>query len=184
VPRLDNRNWGASLKVEQELGTLTLTSITAYRDSKTRLRWDIDFTPVPHFQGDLRDLEHQFSQELQLSSGESKALTWTAGVYYFRARGIYDPSQVFSSDTPNNLFGPFQSVLLFGNQLTESISGYAQGTLAIAPETNLTVGARYTYERREIDGRTEAIAFGQTTPPTLLGVTPHAETSFRKPTFR
>jgi iron complex outermembrane receptor protein len=66
VPRLDNRNWGASLKVEQELGTLTLTSITAYRDSKTRLRWDIDFTPVPHFQGDLRDLEHQFSQELQL----------------------------------------------------------------------------------------------------------------------
>lgn len=184
VPRLDNRNWGASLKVEQELGTLTLTSITAYRDSKTRLRWDIDFTPVPHFQGDLRDLEHQFSQELQLSSGESKVLTWTAGVYYFRARGIYDPSQVFSSDTPNNLFGPFQSVLLFGNQLTESISGYAQGTLAIAPETNLTVGARYTYERREIDGRTEAIAFGQTTPPTLLGVTPHAETSFRKPTFR
>lgn len=184
VPRLDNRNWGASLKVEQELGDVTLTSLTAYRDSKTRLRWDIDFTPVPHFQGDLRDLEHQFSQELQLSSAGDGPLTWTAGAYYFRARGIYDPSQVNSSDTPNNLFGPFQSVLLFGNQLTESISGYAQGTYALTPQTNLTLGARYTYERREIDGRTEAIAFGQTTPPILLGTTPHDETSFKKPTFR
>ncbi|MBB3359752.1 MULTISPECIES: TonB-dependent receptor [unclassified Novosphingobium] len=184
MPRLHNRNWGVSLKLEQQLGTVALTSITAYRDSNSRLQWDIDFTPVPHFAGDLRDLERQFSQEFQLSSRSGGPLTWTAGAFYFRARGIYDPSQVFSSDIPNNLFGPFQSVLLFGNQLTESISGYAQGTLAVTPTTNITLGARYTYERRTIDGRTEAIAFGQTTPPILLSTTPHDEISFKKPTFR
>ncbi|MGQ4827600.1 hypothetical protein, partial [Enterococcus faecalis] len=36
VPRLENRNWGASLKLEQKLGDITLTSITAYRDAKSR----------------------------------------------------------------------------------------------------------------------------------------------------
>lgn len=183
VPRVDNRNWGVSLKVQQDIGNVTLTSLSAYRDAKTHLQWDIDFTPVPHFQGNLWDLEHQFSQELQLSSADGGAFTWTAGAYYFRARGIYDPSQVFSTDAPNNLFGPFQSVLLYGNQLTESISGYAQGTLALGQGTNLTGGVRYTHERREIDGRTDAIFFGAT-DQINLGVTPHAERSFSKPTFR
>ncbi|MCW2338886.1 outer membrane receptor protein involved in Fe transport [Sphingobium sp. B2D3A] len=183
VPRVDNRNWGVSFKLDQDIGDLTLSSITAYRNSNTNLRWDIDFTPVPHFEGNLVDLERQFSQELQLSSGGSGPLTWTAGVYYFRARGIYDPSQVFSRDVPNNLFGPFESVLLFGNQLTESLAGYGQGTLSLTPETKLTVGARYTYEQREIDGRTEAIAFGSPAR-VLLGTTPHDEISFKKPTFR
>jgi len=183
VPQLDNRNWGVSMRVEQEIGDLTLTSTSAYRDAKTRLRWDIDFTPVPHLEGDLTDLEHQFSQELQLSSGGSGPFIWTAGAFYFRARGIYDPSQVFSRDTPNNLFGPFSSLLLYGDQLTESIAGYAQGTLKLGSDTNLTLGARYTSERREIDGRTEGIAFGSTTP-ILLGTTPHDAITFKKPTFR
>lgn len=183
VPRVDNRNWGLSLQVDHDLGDVTFSSISAYRDSDTRLRWDIDFTPVPHFEGDLTDLERQFSQELQLSSNGSGPFVWTAGAFYFRARGIYDPSQVFSRDTPNNLFGPFESILLFGDQLTESIAGYGQGTLALGPDTNLTLGARYTYEKREIDGRTEAIAFGDTTP-VLLETTPHDEISFEKPTFR
>lgn len=183
VPRVDNRNWGVSLKVDHHLGDVTLSSITAYRNANTNLRWDIDFTPVPHFEGNLVDKERQFSQELQLSSAGSGSLTWTAGVYYFRARGIYDPSQVFSSDVPNNLFGPFSSLLLFGDQLTESIAGYGQGTLSLAPDTKLTVGARYTYEKREIDGRTEALAFGSPSR-ILLGTTPHDEISFEKPTFR
>lgn len=182
-PRLDNRNWGVSLKLDQYIGDVTLSSITAFRESKTLLNWDIDFSPVPHLEGDLTEIERQFSQEIQLSSGSKGPLTWTAGAYYFRARGIYDPSQVYSSDTPNNLFGPFFSILGYGNQLTESVAGYGQGTLAITPDTNLTLGVRYTYEKREIDGRTEAIAFGSTTP-TLLGVTPHNELSFEKPTFR
>lgn len=183
VPRVDNRNWGVSMRIDQEFGDLTVSSITAYRDSNTHLRWDIDFTPVPHFEGNLVDLERQFSQELQFSSDDSGPLVWTGGIYYFRARGIYDPSQVFSRDVPNNLFGPFESVLLFGNQLTESIAGYGQGTLALGPDTNLTLGARYTYEKREIDGRTEAIAFDD---PSIvpLGTTPHDEISFEKPTFR
>ncbi|WP_343525427.1 TonB-dependent receptor [Sphingomonas sp.] len=183
VPRLDNRNWGVSMRIDQEIGDVTLSSITAYRDARTRLRWDVDFTPVPHFEGDLIDLENQLSQELQLASGGSGPFVWTAGVFYFRARGMYDPSKVISRNVPNNLFGPFESVLLFGDQLTESIAGYGQGTLKLGSNTNLTLGARYTREKREIDGRTDGIAFGSTTP-VPIGTTPHAEITFKKPTFR
>lgn len=182
-PRLTNRNWGASLKLVHDFDGVTLSNITAYRHARTHLNWDIDFTPVPHFEGDLSELEKQFSNEFQLSSSGSGPLVWTAGVFYFRARGIYDPAKVFSLDAPNNLFGPFDTISPFGNQLTESVSGYAQGTYEFLPETNLTLGVRYTHERREISGRTEATAFGDPTP-ILLGTTTPDTVSFNKPTFR
>lgn len=182
-PRLNNTIWGTSLRVEHDFGGVILRNIAAYRRSKTFLNWDIDFTPIPHFHGDLDEIEKQFSEELQLSSDNSGPFVWTAGIYYFRARGIYDPSKVISLDVPNNIFGPFDTVSLFGNQLTESIAGYAQGTLEVLPETNLTLGVRYTHEKREIDGRTEATFFGDPTP-ILLATVPHDELTFEKPTFR
>ncbi|MDZ7894875.1 MAG: TonB-dependent receptor [Sphingobium sp.] len=182
-PRLRNINWGASLKLVHDFDGVTLTNTTAYRRARTFLNWDIDFTPVPHLEGDLRELERQFSNELQLSSSGSGPLKWTAGVFYFRARGIYDAATAYSRDVPNNLFGPFEAVIPYGNQLTESVSGYAQGTYEIVPDTNLTLGARYTYEKRSITGRTEGLPFGATTP-VLLGVTTPASITFKKPTFR
>lgn len=182
-PRLTNRNWGVSVKVAHEFDGVTVSNLTAYRHSRTHLHWDIDFTPVPHFEGDLHELEKQFSNELQISSNGAGPLVWTAGAFYFRARGVYDPAKVYSLDRPNNLFGPFDTISPFGSQLTESISGYAQGTMEVVPDTHLTLGVRYTHERREVTGRTEATAFGSPTP-IVLGVTTPASLTFNKPTFR
>ncbi|MEY2854743.1 MAG: hypothetical protein RL030_1875 [Pseudomonadota bacterium] len=178
-PRFTNRNYGASLKFEQDVGFATLTSLTAYRDSKSSLFWDVDFTPVHHLTGDLVNLETQFTQELQLSSAADSQLQWTAGLFYFDAVGKYDPAGVTSG---NGLFGPFTRVDPYGEQATRSVAGFGQGTYGIAVDTNLTIGVRYTTEKRTLSGYTNG--FIGDSPAIPLGTTPKKSVTFSKPTYR
>ena len=186
TPHLYNRNFGFSLKFDQSLGFADLSNIIAYRDSLTRNIFDVDFTSVPFLNGDpLIQDEKQFSEEFRISSPISSALKWQAGIYYFRARGKYDPNRaVFPNTNPllNPIF-PLGAIVTYGNQLTESVAGYAQATYEFLPETNLTLGARYTYEKRTIVGRDE----GELLDGTSIGVLaayPKDSLTFKKPTFR
>jgi outer membrane receptor protein involved in Fe transport len=178
-PLFRNTNGGASLKVEQSFAALNVTSLTAYRNSRTSLYWDVDFTPTPHLTGDLRDLESQISEELTFSSKPADTLTWQAGVFYFHADGSYDPAGVYSND----LFGPFHYVAPFGRQVTDSAAVFAQATFELAEATNLTLGTRYNHEKRDISGHTDGYLDG-IDAPVSLGVTPPASLSFNKPTWR
>ncbi len=179
-PLFRNSNYGASVKIEHQFDTVTVTSLTAYRDSKTSLIWDVDFTPIPHLSGDLQDLEHQISEELTFSSKSGGKFNWQAGLFVFHADGTYDPAGVYSND---GLFGPFVYVAPYGKQVTDSQALFAQGTYEIAEATNLTVGARYTREKRDISGRTDGYFAGSATPISL-GVTTPDSVEFKKPTFR
>ncbi len=176
------RNWnaGASLKVEHQFEPFNVTSLTAYRDSSTSIDWDVDFTPVPHLTGALVDLEDQISEELTLSSKGGGKFNWQSGLYVFHADGAYNPAGVYSGD---GLFGPFTYVAPFGRQVTESQAVFAQGTYEIADATNLTLGARYTREKRDISGFTNGY-IGDSTTPVSLGVTTPASLEFKKPTYR
>ena len=184
-PSVTNRNWGASLKLVHEFDGVTLSNMVAYRWARTHLVFDIDTTPVPHFSADLHELEKQFSNEVQLSSNGSGPLVWTAGAFYFRARGIYDPGDVYSTNgLDGQLFpAPIDKLSRSGNQLTESISGYAQGTYEFVPDTRLTLGVRYTHERREVSGHWE---LGFLDDPTIIPFATFTKRSlsFNKPTFR
>lgn len=186
TPHLYNRNYGFSLKFDQSLGFADLSNIVAYRNSLTRNIFDVDFTSVPFLNGDpLIQDEQQFSEEIRISSLTSSALKWQTGVYYFRARGKYDPNRaVFPNTNPalNPIF-PLGAIVTYGNQLTESVAGYAQATYEFLPDTNLTLGARYTYEKRTIEGRDE----GELLDGTSIGVLaayPKDSLTFKKPTFR
>ena len=178
-PKFRNWNYGASIKVEHQFDALNVSSLTAYRNSSTSLYWDVDFTPVPHLTGDLVDLENQISEELTFSSKSGEAINWQAGLYTFHADGAYDPAGVYS----NSLFGPFTYVAPYGRQVTESEAVFAQGSYEIVEATNLTLGARYTHENRDISGFTDGYTAGSTTPVSL-GVTTPASLQFNKPTYR
>lgn len=184
TPHARNSNWGGSLKVEQDLGFATLSNLAAYRDSDTELEFDVDFTPVPHLDAfNLRDKEKQFSNELQLSSNGRGPLEWQAGIFYFWARGEYAPSGVCFCNPVTNPVLPGTTTRLdsFGVQHTESLAGYAQATYEFLPETNLTIGLRYTYEKRKVRGTTDIYFDG-----VFAGSTPTAPDSltFKKPTWR
>ena len=167
---------GGSVKIAQKISDLSLTSISAYRDSRYTTAFDYDALPQ-HF-ADIRytQPEHQFSQEVQLQPTAAGRFVWVIGAYYFDARTAYDPFLF-------NLYAAGQLLNLTNHQSTESIAGYAQGTYEVVTGTKITLGGRYTTERRGVYGGLTLVnlpALGLTIPVPA----PDADVRFNKFTFR
>jgi iron complex outermembrane receptor protein len=127
---------------------LTLKSITAYRNLKTRDFIDIDATQYEV--GDvLVDVDqHQFSQEFQAAyTGER--LSGVAGLYYLN-EDVGSHQEAYADD----LLGPafFNSGFLrtIDDKLaTKSYAAYANASYAIMPDVRLSAGLRYTKETKD-----------------------------------
>lgn len=169
--------WGASLRADQDIGAVRLTSITALRKGKLKTLRDSDFSPANLASFSFIQNDRQISQELQLSSNDSGSrLKWTAGFYYYDAHSNYDPL-IVRLDFINR----FTTTLI--TEDVESEAAYGQATYEIADATNLTLGARYTHERRDekdVSITTTTISTGVSTNST----TPNQSISFNKLTFR
>ena len=90
VTRTKETGYGFSLQGDFELGTQTVTSITAYRDYKNTEIRDGDFLAQPYAGfNQLHDVGpqvgHTFSQEIRLTSPVHQFISYVVGVYYSRA---------------------------------------------------------------------------------------------------
>jgi iron complex outermembrane recepter protein len=144
---------GAALQINQDLGVAKLESITAYRKSVYFFVLDLDLTPVPILAAPSHAHDEQLSQELHISGKNLDKLTWTAGLYYFYSKDGWHP---FDVDFGPTVVSPVPGVPVVSrtsnDQITNSAAGYGQATYEIVEDTNLTLGARYTYERKTVDG--------------------------------
>ena len=121
--------------------------------------------------------DRQLSQEIQLSSRSTGRLKWVVGAYYFDARTGYQPFLLDLNDAGADL-------TIANKQSTRSIAGYAQATYEVFDQTNLTLGGRYTSERRKAyDGSTTVfvIPIATTLPADRV---PDIAKTFDKFTFR
>jgi iron complex outermembrane receptor protein len=142
-----SRRGGASLKIDHDMDFARLISISAWRRSKTHLEYD-SLVPDP-FLGlnlDKTDSNEQFSEELQLQSASGSTIHWNMGVFLYQFTARYDPINVLSE----GLFLPFEGVRYFSSQRTRSAAIYGQATAPITSKTNVTIGLRYTTERRTV----------------------------------
>src|ERR1044072_6896049 len=170
---------GTSLRIEQDLGSVNLTSTTAYRKQRYNLVEDLDFGSVDV--GNLFQIQNdkQFSQEIQLSSKGSSRLQWTGGLYYFNAKSHGDP-----------LFIGFQNFAAAGNsdyvyrvgQRAESGAVFGQATYEVLDNTRITLGGRYTKEKKtEPAGTLDIIA---PSAPVITIPNPERSVNFSKFTYR
>ncbi len=168
-----------SLTVDHDFGPVKLVSITAYRSSSTYRSFTATASATPS--QDLINSFHskQFTQELQLVSDTSSDLSWVLGAYYFRQDASAYPSLVFFRGP---LLGANSQTIGTGRQVTNSVSGFAQGTYSVTPSTRLTAGFRYTYEQKDFNGSSQAIPAATGIPGAVRTVT--GEQSFKKPTWR
>lgn len=136
---------GVSLQAKQRLGSASLKSITAYRDTTSTLLLDLDETPLSltALTGKAGDAE--FSQELQLLSGTDSKLTWTTGVFYLHMTDQWEPLDV--NVPPASL-----TLRAVDQEHTDALAGYAQTTYQFLPRTDLTLGGRYSYESKHLSG--------------------------------
>ncbi|HSW26048.1 MAG TPA: hypothetical protein VLJ62_25020 [Burkholderiaceae bacterium] len=140
---------GGALTLEKRFSEVKLLSISSYRRAREFFVVDIDGGPVPAFTLDRLDRRRVFTQELQLS-GDGTGFNWTAGLYYYNA----------VSRIRGSMFGGFVTSLAFGTppgvdlvvssrDKTNSYAAYAQRTIEVLPETNLTLGALHHREARD-----------------------------------
>ncbi len=83
VPRNKVDNYGGSIQADWNVGNLTVTSITAYRELKNFLDQDVDFTSVDVVT-ELRDQRvNTFTQELRIASDFDGPFNFLLGAFYF-----------------------------------------------------------------------------------------------------
>ncbi|PHY18809.1 TonB-dependent receptor [Caulobacter sp. BP25] len=155
--RLISRTDGLSNQADFALGGYTLTSVSAWRRLYFRPNNDNDYTPYPVF-GIGYDVDvDQFSQELRLASPTGGSVDWQTGIYLLNQQVTSNNrTRMFARATDFFLSPQLPSAILNGVELdqlgkaeTNSAAIFGQGTWRIDDRAALTLGARYTHEKRE-----------------------------------
>jgi outer membrane receptor protein involved in Fe transport len=180
-PKRHLQDGGVSVQLDQDLGFASFVDIASYRRGTYRWNVDFDLGPNPYSTNTPDQIDKQFTEELQLLSRNQSRFTWVLGLFYYYADNGYDPQIVnFGGPAVN----PLKPVTLVHNttfQETNSVAAYGQGTLDLGFRTKLTVGARYTNEKRALDGLQIAYLNG-VVPVTLANVDTSVTT--HTPTWR
>lgn len=177
------RGGGASVAIDQDLGFAHFVSTSAYRKDRLTFGFDADAAPPPGTFLRAPLLARQYSQEFQLNSTRSEGLIWTVGAFYFDNKAGVDHLSVHIFPEYNALFGvPGLDILVTNDdrQRTKALAGYGQATAEIVQNTNLTLGFRYTTEKRRFLGSQSV----QINGVTAVVIPAAGKLKFSKPTWR
>lgn len=149
-----NEIYGFSGTLAYELSdTLTLKSITAYRNLDAFSTSDPDGTLYRLYDQQAPTKQNQFSQELQLTGSlfEDK-LDIVLGGYYFREEVDQTLFLCFAPITPRPtaFFNACNTWNQGNRQVTKSYAVFGQARLKLGERFSLTAGGRYTSERKNI----------------------------------
>jgi iron complex outermembrane receptor protein len=180
-PLRQTRDQGASIQLDQDLGFAILVDTLAYRKNLYHYDVDFDLGPKPYSLNDTRQSDNQLTEELQLLSKTQSSLTWLTGIYYYRAHDGFLPQNLYFSGPAVNPAKPVTHIYNDSEEKTDSLAVYGQATQELAANTKLTVGLRYTSEKRELLGQETGYLNG-VTPVTLANVNPSVKTN--TPTWR
>ena len=170
VTATKEQGWGVSGQVDLDVGTHSLTSITAYRGwDNTEIR-DGDWLPRAYVGfNQLHDngpqTSNTFSQELRLTSPADQTLSYVVGLYYSRAesertftRNVVSCTAV--TGAPTNVLIPCgsananPSVLYSGTATFGSVfnnfAAFTQATLKVGEKARLIGGLRYTNDKLSV----------------------------------
>ena len=126
--------------------TITLKSITAYREGETETPIDFDALPQQDFDVPATYADDQFSQEFQVLYNSDR-ISGVAGLYYLdgSASGKFDVIL-------ESLFGG-ATVFQAGDQSKENLSAYADFTFDVNDKLSVSAGGRYTKDKTVADVR-------------------------------
>ncbi|MEM8562186.1 MAG: TonB-dependent receptor [Pseudomonadota bacterium] len=144
---------GISLQGDIQFDSGTFTSITAWRDASTDWRmasigvaWANGVEVIDEIQEDITT----YTQEFRWTSNLSGSINFVAGMFLLKEET--DRTEQFRVLAPAGQGGSYIDV---GNEISsqdntsESYAAYLQGDWAFADNWTLTVGGRYTYDKKE-----------------------------------
>lgn len=187
-------NWGLTGRAEWEGENFGFVSLTSYRNNDYDWRDNLGGLPFPGFplKVDNRAEEQadQFSQEFRFVSPRGSRINWVGGAYLFREN--VTRSERFLVETALPIAPPnFGGDSTFYQDATNtSYAVFGQAAIPFADIWELTLGARWTHDEREVHQVATDNDGGLNPPPGIpLGPTgsPYdvrASTSFEEPTWR
>lgn len=151
----------ASVKVDVDIGSVTLTSITAWSRVDSRIDQELDVLPIQGILATQSLRTDNVSEELRLTSNGSGPLRWMAGLYYLDTHQKLDTQVYLGRD----LFPAFglppdtpAPLPLSATRSTDDNAAYAafgQISWRFDSGLELTGGLRYDVdERRQLDRET------------------------------
>lgn len=157
--RQSARSYGGSAQFDVELGSMTLTSITAHRQQDLYVTGDIDRLPDPLVRLNVRsgiatDYK-QFTQELRLASDPTNPLSFVVGGFYQNAdTGVSaGPQEGARTVIPT---GAIVSTAEYNDTESETLSGFGEARYETGPFT-VFAGARLTHSRVSHSGTRQQI---------------------------
>ena len=194
----DGKAYGSALRIDYDIDALTLSSISGWRKESERNCADIDASGTFIQAACGRIATEQFTQEFQVTSDAAEPLRYVGGLYYLEERSGFSINLRASAFPPG-----FGLTTNRDNVRVRSIAPFAQLDYDISPLVSVSLGARYTYEKKklteglaavsEMDFSTgfppsDAIAFPSpecTGPATPIPCNdPGKSTDFRKMTYK
>jgi iron complex outermembrane recepter protein len=148
-----SRQLGIGLHLKYDFGSVALSSITGFRSTQFNWLNDGDGADIFYVNYIQQDDTDQFSEEVQLTGGGDR-LEWLLGGYYFNESGKSFIALPFT-------FGaalPFY-IRIDGTAKTDAIAGFGELRWKPTDRLKITVGARYSHEKRAAAYRYE-INFG------------------------
>jgi iron complex outermembrane recepter protein len=127
-------------QINWDIGGLTVTSITALRDSDERVVQDFDATSIPFFQTDRIQDYRQFSQELRVGGEFTEGLSGVLGLFYWDSE--YQLEQI------TTLPGGAQQTP-FTDHSTQSFAIFGDFDVSLTDRLRLSLGARYSWDDKE-----------------------------------
>lgn len=178
----DLAQFGASLDMSYDLGSLTLRSITGYVDFKANRTSDSDFSSSTIAIDLQNTTTNTFSQEVQILSKPGGTIDYVAGLFYYRDRlgskfiNQQLPAIVRSTAITTPVLRPQgNGVYNYNRTRLESKAAYAQITAHLNDQLSLTGGIRYTSDHKEFfnasaNGILPLPVAGQPNPLTLITI--------------
>lgn len=153
----DLEQFGVSAEINWDVGPVTLTSITAYRESEDFASVDPDLSPAELFKTSVANEDDQFSQELRIASNEQfGGLDFLLGLYYFESSFVTDTQTAFgvplfgqyNASMPPDPITEAQSANSVASQEAEAFAVFGQIGYEIVDDLKLTYGFRYNDETK------------------------------------
>lgn len=159
------KQWGVSGTLELDLGAVNSKTILAYRDVDTRIIVDQGWQSIPVIFFDNSFSDRTFSAETQLlSNNDDSRFEWIAGLYY-----LHSDLRTF----PVILNAGPVSFVSNNRGAVDSYAAFAQATFNFSESTRLTLGGRYTHDKKSLQSST-----------TIVPVTTDRTESWSEPTWR
>jgi iron complex outermembrane recepter protein len=151
--RKDNEFYGIAGEFTYDFGSVALTYLGSYRETKRRDVRDLFVFGFTHGTAFVNGDFKQTSHELRAAFGKGSPLHGQVGAYYFS-----EQSGIFASFGPpvSGLFGPAATGFAFPQDPTKarSVAGFGQLTYDITEDLHVTGGIRYTSDKKSRKGAT------------------------------